>query len=267
MAANDGETYDCLVDGCTRSFSSKRARGSHQGMSHTDAEKREICIAELQRLSRTHGRTPRAQDLKDYGKVGLPLIERLFECWNNALRAAGFEVTETWEKSADEVLSEIQRLADDLGRTPKYDDMEEHSSIGSTVVEDKFGSWNNGLREAGFEPTHVTRGESSGVYYGTNWPKQRATVVDRDNNQCRTCHKQSTEIENMSVHVHHITPARTFGVHDEDVDADYEEMNDLSNLICLCPSCHSKLEGKFQDADPDEFAELGREELKATVPA
>lgn len=33
-------------------------------------------------------------------------------------------------------------------------------------------------------------------------------------------------------------------------------MNEISNLITLCASCHGTYEGMFQDADPGEFVEL-----------
>lgn len=58
--------------------------------------------------------------------------------------------------------------------------------------------------------------------------------------------------------MHHITPR--FEYWDSDT-LDWANVNDLSNLITLCPTCHGPLEGEFCDADPDEFTEQGATEL------
>lgn len=81
--------------------------------------------------------------------------------------------------------------------------------------------------------------------YGPNWSKQRQKALDRDNYTCQVCGVTADELP-RSPHVHHIKPR-----------GDYEgnfRQNHLDNLITLCPSCHGKYEGQFQDAAPDEFA-------------
>ena len=87
--------------------------------------------------------------------------------------------------------------------------------------------------------------------YGSDWGEIRLDVLDRDEWQCRVC---GVDAEDTKLDVHHITPARTFD--------EYDRMNDQSNLITLCASCHGMLEGHFTDADPTEFVSQARDELQ-----
>ena len=191
-----------------------------------------------------------------------------FDGWNGALRAAGVPINDPQQNlTSEDVIEAIQGFAEKIGRTPTHREMKERGPISSSTAKSHFGTWNNALEEAGLDinrKTDLARGYTY-INYGPNWLDQRNNVVSRDGMRCRVCCEDRSDVEAHSVHVHHITPAREFGADDPDVDTDYEEMNDLSNLICLCPSCHRKLEGKFQDADPGKFAELGREHLGIDV--
>jgi 5-methylcytosine-specific restriction endonuclease McrA len=71
-------------------------------------------------------------------------------------------------------------------------------------------------------------------YYGPNWYKQRELARSRDNHTCQSCgvtRDQHLEVYNQQPHVHHINPWHEYD--------DYEERNDLSNLITLCIPCHN----------------------------
>lgn len=70
-------------------------------------------------------------------------------------------------------------------------------------------------------------------YRGPNWEKQRLKARNRDNNTCQLCGKTSNKI---SLPVHHIVPFREFGIEN------YKKANELSNLITLCPKCHSRVD-------------------------
>jgi len=56
--------------------------------------------------------------------------------------------------------------------------------------------------------------------------------------------------------VHHIVPIRYW-----DVEEEHEQMNHSRNLISLCRSCHSKLEGKFKGSNHKEFEKLAKDYL------
>lgn len=99
--------------------------------------------------------------------------------------------------------------------------------------------------------------ENQSTQYGPNWGHTKWEIYQRDNEQCRVTGKEGNSFEDLDVH--HIKPAREFI--DDNGTADYDAMNDSSNLITLTKSCHGRLEGKFTDCDPDEFVEKAREYL------
>jgi len=68
------------------------------------------------------------------------------------------------------------------------------------------------------------------TYRGQSWPKQRLLAVSRDGGSCVKCHR----FIGNSIPVHHIKPYRDF--------QDHKKANRLSNLICLCQSCHMRIE-------------------------
>ena len=70
-------------------------------------------------------------------------------------------------------------------------------------------------------------------YYGANWLKQSRTAKERDNHVCQVCGEEEI---NTSFHVHHKVAFRFFG------KENYKSANELSNLMTVCPSCHSSIE-------------------------
>lgn len=67
--------------------------------------------------------------------------------------------------------------------------------------------------------------------YGPNWRQQRDQARARDEYRCQVCGQPETD---RAHHVHHKTPFRSF--------PSYEQANQLSNLMTLCPSCHRRVE-------------------------
>ena len=71
--------------------------------------------------------------------------------------------------------------------------------------------------------------------YGPDWERIRKAVIHRDHEECSLCH---TKLSASQLHVHHITPFRTF--------TDKQKANDPQNLITLCPECHHRVEMNVQ---------------------
>ena len=67
--------------------------------------------------------------------------------------------------------------------------------------------------------------------YGPNWTRQRILARKRDQYRCQHC---GAPEQDKTHHVHHKIPFRNF--------LSYEEANQLSNLITLCPVCHKNAE-------------------------
>lgn len=90
--------------------------------------------------------------------------------------------------------------------------------------------------------------------YGLNWSTQRQGCLKRDEYTCRVCGVDQEELD-RELAVHHIRPRTTFN------DDNWREMNDLSNLVSLCPSCHGHFEGEFTGSNPEEFVRRARQKL------
>lgn len=73
-----------------------------------------------------------------------------------------------------------------------------------------------------------------GKWYGKSWSEQRQKAIERDGNSCRVCGDSPSE--DYSIHVHHITPFREFGLEK------HEEANRLENLVTLCMEHHIQVE-------------------------
>lgn len=54
--------------------------------------------------------------------------------------------------SFEELLDELHRLREELNEIPSSTDMNDMGEYWAATYQDHFGSWNNALREAGFEP-------------------------------------------------------------------------------------------------------------------
>jgi len=68
-------------------------------------------------------------------------------------------------------------------------------------------------------------------YRGANWEKQRKEARKRDRYRCQKCGIHEKKLR-RHLDVHHLIPFRSFGVDR------YEEANQLTNLVCMCRSCH-----------------------------
>lgn len=187
------------------------------------------------------------------GHFGRSVYEKYFGSWNNALSEAGQTPTQLERIPDDLLIDELQRVATELGTVPAKRDMTTHGNYGYTAYQERFG-WNTAVRIAGYEPQHTPGVRPGDIYYGPNWKAARSAVIARDNNQCRVCGASGDGLIRSSPDVHHIKRARRFGAHDRDVDTDYSAMNDLSNLIALCASCHKIFEFMWPDASPETFA-------------
>jgi len=253
------ESYECEI--CGQTFNSTRARAAHRAQSHTTAERRVVLIDAINELATSLGSTPTFREMRKHGKYSANVYHNQFGSWNNALREAGFEPNKSRNLTESELLTELQRLADEQGSAPAKTYMNKHGQYSAEPYERRFGSWNNALREAGFEPnrspsTNLTESQLLAELQRS----QRKRAVMRDFHSCRICFRPAESLS-QDVHVHHITPARDFGAHDDTVDTDYDAMNDLSNLISLCPHCHWMFEGKWRSCTPTEFAVRGRHAL------
>lgn len=120
----------------------------------------ELC-EELDRLATELGDTPTLQDLREKGKHSATTYIDRFGSWQAALEAAGYEPREpTTEIRKDDLLTELQDVAQELGERPTAPQMNEHGEYWASTYRRRFDSWSAALEAAGFDDV-PTRGRVS----------------------------------------------------------------------------------------------------------
>lgn len=56
-----------------------------------------------------------------------------------------------WDVDKFELISELNRLAEELGHVPRQDEMRDQGNWSAMVYQERFGSWNDALQAAGFD--------------------------------------------------------------------------------------------------------------------
>lgn len=108
-------------------------------------------LDELIRLSTELGRTPTSRDVAEKGEYAPSNYSNKFGSWNRAVREAGLEPTRRRDIPKDELLTELKRLADELGHAPTVEEMKQRGKFGVSTYSKEFGSWNDALQEADLE--------------------------------------------------------------------------------------------------------------------
>ena len=111
-------------------------------------------LDEIKRLRDASGEVPTAETMRRQGRFAVNTYKRRFGSWNKALQAVGYELNNRTNIPESELLEELKRLKDEIGETPKAIDMEKEGEFGWATYKTVFGSWNDALREAGFNPTN-----------------------------------------------------------------------------------------------------------------
>jgi len=107
---------------------------------------------ELHRLQDELGRVPSTTDMNDHGSFSSGVYHNRWGSWNEALEAAGLTPrTQGTQQSRAELIAELQRLAEDLGRPPKTTDMDDAGTYSHGVYYNEFESWEAALEAAGFD--------------------------------------------------------------------------------------------------------------------
>jgi len=206
-------------------------------------------INHLQELAEELNKTPTKIEMDDCGEWSGSTYYSYFGSWNNALKEAGLKENLAHPKK-ERLVKDLIKLSDKLNKTPTAKEMNKYGDWSVEAYRNNFGTWNNALKNSGLDINTLSSKERAGTgetAYGIGYVRLRERCYSRDNYQCRACG------DDNFVHCHHIKPRKKF----ENVS----DSNTLDNVITLCNSCHGKVEGKWQESSPDEFAELAQEEI------
>jgi hypothetical protein len=119
----------------------------------------EMVVEAIRAFTLELGHPPSASEMRKEGPVSPTTIENHFGSYNEGIRAAELVPAHRdmpAKRPDKEILSVIRMLADCLGRPPTLREMDAQGVCSASLVERRFGSWNQGLIEAGFEP-HLRR--------------------------------------------------------------------------------------------------------------
>lgn len=142
----------CPVDGCDEVFDTKHGARIHFRY-HPDDEKREALLAALRELNDDLGQPPTAGEMDALGRFSVSTYQNYFSTWSKALQAAGLEPHRIRDLEQSDLINDLHRVAAKVDRTPTAIDIVAHSQHSSRSYIEQFGSWNQALRDAGYEPT------------------------------------------------------------------------------------------------------------------
>jgi hypothetical protein len=109
----------------------------------TEAEVR----TEIRRLESTLGRVPTPDEFEAQSVHRRGDWQQHFDSWKAALNAAGVP------PDRSEVIGEIRRLTDELGRTPTIAEFDERATVPKRYYQEYFGTWIDALEAADVLPT------------------------------------------------------------------------------------------------------------------
>jgi 5-methylcytosine-specific restriction endonuclease McrA len=111
-------------------------------------------LSEIMRLYMMYDETPTVAMLKEQGRYSVYSYYNTFERgWGGALEKCGFSPSTGGIRYSDsELISELNRLADELERTPTAHHMTKLGKFSVDVYQSRFGSWNGAIEAAGLEP-------------------------------------------------------------------------------------------------------------------
>lgn len=136
---------------------------------------KEELLNDLERVSESLDKTPTMEEYNNHGEFNKTTLAERFEGWNNAVEAAGLEPNNKFGPyTAEEAVEDIQKVADELGEAPIWDEYAECGKWSPQTIKEKFGTWPDAVEAAGLEP----RARGGGGYFGGGFTGE--SVPDSD---------------------------------------------------------------------------------------
>jgi very-short-patch-repair endonuclease len=144
---------------------------------------RDFLLAELKHAAKVLGKIPTMEEFRQESKVSPETLVKRFKGWKGALSSAGFDPSKERLTYQDiDMIEELKRVANQLGRTPsttEFDELRSSSSPSASTISQRFGgSWEKACRAAGLEPFVSTKPRI--VVGGWNKGKRKLKVSKDD---------------------------------------------------------------------------------------
>lgn len=203
--------------------------GTNQPHSISD----ERLLSSLQELATDLGSTPTVVENRKWGEYSFGAYQNSFGSWNNALRTAGLDLNSEQNISREDLLAEVTRLAEELGKPPTSEEMDAYGRYSTNPYYAELDTWSSWLEAAGYSPWKARCHEPHPIY-GVGWNEEiREKVRNRDGRECVACGiSETAHLDDFGrcLDVHHICGAR--------MSTNPAVFNAPRNLVTLCMSCH-----------------------------
>ena len=128
-----------------------RSLGYEPQGTYTDEELKD----DLQRVIDKLGRTPTVEEYNHHGIASYKTIDKRFESWADALGSLGYETHGPTEYTDEELIEDLQRVIDELGRAPTTAEYNQHGIASARTIDNHLG-WVDALRSLGYETQGAT---------------------------------------------------------------------------------------------------------------
>jgi len=122
-------------------------------------------VAALQSLAADLGRPPTRAEMETEGEYSATPYYRQFGSWPAALEHANLDPQYRQAIPDEELLAALTDLADELGRSPRAQEMDAQGPFSSSTYRRRFGSWTDALLQTELslatqaDPTQIERTE------------------------------------------------------------------------------------------------------------
>lgn len=117
-------------------------------------------LDDLRRVANELNKPPSTDEYRKHGEYTVPTVYNHFDGFVAAREAADLSEGELRPNTREELLSDIQRVADVVGGEPAWDEYVEHGEYAIKGITYRFGTWNEAKQAAGVydrENHEVTR--------------------------------------------------------------------------------------------------------------
>ncbi|MEW6737120.1 MAG: hypothetical protein AB1489_37890 [Acidobacteriota bacterium] len=125
---------------------------------------REDIIKDIRKVASRLGKTPSAQEYKQYGRFTLKQINKRMGKWMQVIREAGLDLTDRYDdkncpiyRPVDYYLAKLRKLATQLGHTPNSQEAKKYG-VNTGLLYGRLGvSWSEIVQRAGLKVTNLPK--------------------------------------------------------------------------------------------------------------